>query len=34
MIIHELDDDKPVVVAKLLCFYDFCKMGQEWRSLG
>ena len=33
MITHELGDDKCVVVVMLLCFYDFCKMGHEWRSL-
>jgi len=29
MIIHELGDDKCVVVVKLLCFGDFCKNGSK-----
>jgi len=27
MIINELDDDKCVVLVKLLCFDDFCENG-------
>jgi len=33
MWIHELGDEKCVVVIKLLCSMILLKMSQEWRSL-